>query len=62
MNDDPTYRCDHCATTWSYRAVRYVACCPDCGAGLTRARVVAPAPPSAAAPVSAPSPLRQAAA
>ena len=36
MNDDPYYRCAHCGATWSYRAVRYVARCRDCGSGLTR--------------------------
>ncbi len=36
MSDDPNYHCAHCGTTWSYRAVRYVARCRDCGSGLTR--------------------------
>jgi ribosomal protein L37AE/L43A len=67
MSDDPNYHCEHCGTTWSYRAVRYAARCRDCGTGLTR---VAPAPaaaavaavttPSSAAP--SPPPRRRAAA
>jgi ribosomal protein L37AE/L43A len=61
MTPDPTYHCDHCGTTWSYRAVRYVARCRDCGNGLVRDEVVvAVTTPSSAAPC--PPPLRRAAA
>jgi hypothetical protein len=59
---DPTYHCDHCGTTWSYRAVRYAARCRDCGNGLVRddAIVAAVTAPSSGAP--SPPPLRRAAA
>jgi hypothetical protein len=60
MTEDPTYHCGHCGTTWSYRAVRYVACCRDCGGGLVRTDPLLTLAPAAAAP--APPPLRQAAA
>jgi Zn finger protein HypA/HybF involved in hydrogenase expression len=32
----PTYRCLGCGAQWGYEAVRYVACCPECGSGLLR--------------------------
>jgi DNA-directed RNA polymerase subunit RPC12/RpoP len=32
----PEYRCGTCGTAWSYRAVRHVARCRDCGGGLVR--------------------------
>ena len=57
---DPTYHCDHCGTTWSYRAVRYAARCRDCGNGLVRDEAAAVTTPSSAAP--SPPPLRRAAA
>lgn len=59
MTEDPTYHCDHCGTTWSYRAVRYVACCRDCGGGLVRTDARLTRASSSAAPSPAP---RQAAA
>jgi predicted nucleic acid-binding Zn-ribbon protein len=31
-----TYRCTVCGVTWSYEAVRHLACCRDCGSGLLR--------------------------
>jgi hypothetical protein len=63
MSDDPNYHCEHCGTTWSYRAVRYAARCRDCGTGLTRvapATVLPVTTPSSAAP--SPPPRRRAAA
>jgi DNA-directed RNA polymerase subunit RPC12/RpoP len=34
---EPTYRCPRCGATWTYRAVRNLARCRDCGSGLVRA-------------------------
>jgi predicted nucleic acid-binding Zn-ribbon protein len=31
-----TYHCTVCGLTWSYEAVRHLACCRDCGSGLVR--------------------------
>ncbi len=31
-----TYHCPVCGATWSYEAVRHLACCRDCGSGLVR--------------------------
>ncbi|MGH2850686.1 MAG: hypothetical protein ACRDLP_08735 [Solirubrobacteraceae bacterium] len=33
---DATYHCTVCGVNWSYQAVRHLACCRDCGSGLTR--------------------------
>lgn len=38
-----TYQCTVCGETWSYEAVRYLACCRDCGSGLVRTVCVADA-------------------
>lgn len=40
----PSYRCTVCDARWSYRAVRHVACCRDCGSGLRRVASSDPAP------------------
>jgi DNA-directed RNA polymerase subunit RPC12/RpoP len=32
----PLYACTVCGAPWSYRAVRHVARCRDCGGGLRR--------------------------
>ena len=31
-----TYHCTVCGASWSYEAVRHLACCRDCGSGLVR--------------------------
>jgi hypothetical protein len=31
-----TYHCTVCGASWSYEAVRHLACCRDCGSGLLR--------------------------
>ena len=38
MTQEPnaTYHCTVCGVIWSYRAVRHLACCRDCGSGLLR--------------------------
>jgi hypothetical protein len=55
----PVYRCTSCRAVWSYAAVRHVARCKHCGAGLVRAAPDAagappPRPAARARPVRAP--------
>lgn len=46
----PLYGCTLCGASWSYRAVRHVARCPDCGGGLRRAEELSEQPGATAGP------------